>query len=83
MEKAAILETPAWKWAQWAGFLLGVSGSLMLALNIPISGWAYIIFTLADLCWIATALWKRIPGLVALHSAYIVVNCIGIYRWLF
>lgn len=71
------------KWVQWAGFALGVTGALMLALNIDISGWAYIIFSIADACWIVIALWKKVPGLLALHGTYIMINIIGIYRWLF
>lgn len=71
------------KVAQWLGFALGVAGALMLALNIKVSGWAYVIFVIADLCWVATALWKKIPALLAMHAIYILINVIGIYRWLY
>lgn len=83
MTQKAVEQSAQLKWAQWIGFSLGVTGALMLALNIKISGWAYIIFTIADLCWIVTAIWKKVPGLLALHATYIVINGIGIYRWLY
>lgn len=69
------------KVAQWIGFFFGLSGATLLALKMPISGWAYIIFSIADIGWIVTAVWKRIPGLMALHSGYLVINAIGLYRW--
>lgn len=69
------------KLAQWVGFTFGLTGALLLAMKIQTSGWAYIIFSVADVCWIIIALRKKIPGLAAMHTVYLMINSVGLYRW--
>jgi hypothetical protein len=60
-----------------------IIGSLLLALNIPVSGWAYIPFLMSSLAnmWILRG--TTAPKVVMYQNVYFsAVNVIGIVRWL-
>ncbi len=69
-------------WMKWIGTGSGILGALWIAVNIASSGWGFVLFVISSTCWIAAGWRMREPSLVLLHSAFNVVNCIGIYRWL-
>jgi hypothetical protein len=60
-----------------------VTGSLLLALNIPVSGWAYIPFLMSNF---ASAYIMRDTGtpkaIIYQNYYFVVINLIGIARWL-
>lgn len=60
-----------------------IIGSLVLALNLPISGWAYIPFLMSSIAnmWILRG--TNAPKVVMQQNIYFTaVNIIGIFRWL-
>jgi hypothetical protein len=60
-----------------------VSASLLLALNIPISGWAYILYLISNVATIYIIRDTNTPSVISYQSYYfIVINIIGIVRWL-
>ena len=67
---------------KWFGTVTGVAGAMILALNIPISGWGWVLFALSALAWTIAGLVQRETSLVVLQGAFLVVDLIGIWRWL-
>lgn len=54
----------------------------MLAFNIPISGWGWVLFAVSALAWTIAGLVMREYSLVMLQGGFLAVDLIGIYRWL-
>ncbi len=69
-------------WLKWIGTATGILGALWIASNIPTSGWGYVLFTLSSICWSLAGGRMRELSLVLLHSVFLVINLVGIYRWL-
>lgn len=67
---------------KWFGTLTGASGALLLALNISISGWGFVLFIVSSTTWMAAGFKMNEPSLWTLHGVFTGVNAIGIYRWL-
>jgi hypothetical protein len=60
-----------------------VIASLLLALNIPISGWAYILFLLSNLASIYLLKNSNAPKVLIYQIFFfIIINLVGIGRWL-
>jgi hypothetical protein len=60
-----------------------VIASLLLALNIPISGWAYILFLLSNFASAYIMRDTTTPKAIVYQNYYfVVINIIGIARWL-
>ncbi len=67
---------------KWLGTAAGILGALLVAANIPSSGWGFIFFLVSSLSWSAAGLLMREPSLVALNVTFIAINVLGIIRWL-
>jgi len=67
---------------RWVGTVTGVMGALVLALNIPVSGWGWVLFTISSLSWTIAGLVLKDMSLVVLQAAFVVVDVIGVWRWL-
>ncbi|MCK5725818.1 MAG: hypothetical protein KAH22_03205 [Thiotrichaceae bacterium] len=67
---------------EWGGAILSIIGASLLALNISISPWAYVVYTASSLLLLAWALQQKAYGIVAQNSIFTLINIVGIYRWL-
>jgi len=67
---------------EWAGSLLGISGALLLALNLRISGWGWALFLVSNFCWIAFALERELMGLLSMQLVFMATSLIGCWKWL-
>lgn len=67
---------------EWAGTVMAVSAAVLLAINIPISGWAYVFYLLSSLLLTWWGFRKRAYGIAMQNVVFIAINIIGIYRWL-
>lgn len=74
--------TPAFSAVKWVGTATGVSGAFILALNIPLSGWGWTLFLVSSLSWTFAGLVMRDTSLVVLQFAFVIVDLIGVWRWL-
>ena len=54
----------------------------MVASNTDITGWGFVVFTLSSLAWIVTGYLLPDRSLLTLNSGLLLVNLLGIYRWL-
>lgn len=68
---------------KWFGTITGLVGAGILALNIPISGWGWVLFAVSSVAWAVAGLIMREPLLAALQAGFFVVDLVGIWRWLF
>ncbi len=66
----------------WIGSLLGIVGSILLAFNIEISGYAWIIFLISNFIWMHFAIKRRIWSLLSMQIGYAIIDSFGLYRWL-
>ncbi len=57
-------------------------GSILLALNISISGYAYMLFTISCMLWIEVGVKLHNKNIVLMNSAFLAINAVGIIRWL-
>jgi len=60
-----------------------VLASLLLALNIPISGWAYVLFIASNMATLTLIKDTNTPRVIFYQILFFtVINLIGIGRWL-
>jgi hypothetical protein len=78
MTRAIGLALPA---AKWLGTGAGVSGAMLIALNLGVVGYGFVLFLISSLLWTAVGFAQREPSLVVLQSAFTAINVLGIYRW--
>ena len=67
---------------EWTGSLTGVSAAILLALNIPISGWAYVFYLFSSILLLIWGLRENAHGVAFQNFVFIAINILGIYRWL-
>ncbi len=67
---------------KWLGTAAGILGALLVAANIPSSGWGFVLFLVSSLSWSAAGMLMREPSLVALNVTFVAINILGIVRWL-
>ena len=69
-------------WLKWIGTGAGLAGALVIALNLPFSGWGFVLFFVSSTTWLAAAILQRDTPLAVLSAGYTAVNILGMYRWL-
>lgn len=74
--------TPVFSTIKWFGTATGVAGALVLALNLPLSGWGWALFLVSSLSWTFAGAVMKDMSLVVLQFTFVVVDVIGIWRWL-
>lgn len=67
---------------KWFGTVTGLVGALILALNIPISGWGWVLFCVSSFAWTVAGTVMREPSIALLQAGFLVVDLIGVWRWL-
>lgn len=67
---------------EMASMLLALSGSLLWALKGPRAAWGWILFTLANIGWIAFAYGNRHPYMLLQYIGFTVTSVIGTWNYL-
>lgn len=67
---------------KWLGTALAIAGAAAIALNLPFSGWGFVAFLISSVCWSIAGLMMKEPSLVVLQGTFVIINVVGIYRWL-
>ena len=69
---------------QWSGAGFGIASTLLLALNLGrvASGIAFIGYSISSAFLVAWALMENANGILTMQLVYLVLNSIGVYRWL-
>lgn len=68
---------------KWSGTITGISGGTLLAANLSISGYGFILFFYSSVAWLWAGYRMRENSIILLNIVYILINLLGIYRWLF
>ena len=68
---------------KWLASIIGFVGAMTIALNIPESKYAFIIFSFSSIVWIYVGHVMKEYSLVFLNFGFLIVDMIGIYRWFF
>ena len=66
---------------RWLAASFGITGALIVALHLPISGWGFCVFLCSSILWIIAAYRMRDRAILMETSVYTVINIIGIWRW--
>jgi len=76
-----MFNTLHWK---WLATLLGIIGAIMVSLNVPnMTRYGFLPFFISSIIWFFVAYKMKENSLIALNATFIVINILGIYRWLF
>ena len=75
-------DTPLLAAVKWFGTVTGLVGAAILALNIPISGWGWVLFALSSVSWTTAGLTMRDWSLALLQGGFLIVDLVGVWRWL-
>lgn len=67
---------------KWVASILGFIGAMLIALNIPESKYAFFIFLGSSTLWIYAAAIMKEYSLIFLNVGFMIVDLIGIYRWI-
>jgi drug/metabolite transporter (DMT)-like permease len=74
---------PRWlRPAKWIGTAAGVAGAVLIALNLGVTGYGFLLFLVSSLLWSAAGWMQRDGSLVVLQVAFTAINVMGIVRWL-
>jgi len=74
--------TPMWLAAKWVGTIAGIAGAALIALNIGIVGYGFVLFLISSVLWSAVAIVQRETSLFVLQGAFVLVDVVGVARWL-
>lgn len=70
--------------AQWVAPVVTMLAAMLTAANLgprP-TGWGFVLFTIGSFCWAVIGLESGQSGLLYTNAFLVVVNAIGVWRWL-
>lgn len=69
---------------EWIGTALTIIAALMVSLDLGrrITGWGFAVFSLSSVFWLVVARQDDQPGLLLTNAVLLVINLIGVWRWL-
>lgn len=70
--------------AAWIAPVATIAAAMMTAANggARLTGWGFVVFTIASTCWIAVGLASGPTSLIVANGALTLINVVGIWRWL-
>ena len=67
---------------KWIGTVTGVMGALLIALNVGAVHWGFVFFLISSTIWCWAGYRQRDWSLASLQGAFVVINLVGLWRWL-
>jgi uncharacterized membrane protein len=67
---------------EWSGAMLAVIAAIMLALNVSISPWAFVLYFISSLILAVWGWYSAAYAIAVQNVIFIGINSLGIYRWL-
>ena len=67
---------------EWSGAMIAVAAAIMLALNITISPWAFVLYLISSVILTVWGWYSGARGIALQNMIFIVINALAIYRWL-
>ena len=68
---------------QWVAAICVIAASIMVSIGKPKSlvAYAFVLFVVASLAWVWTALERDMPALLAQNGVLLLINLWGLWRW--
>ena len=60
----------------------GIAGALLIAWRGKYAGWAWVLWVISSVAWIAFAFKVQSVALLAQQAIFAGINLLGVYRWL-
>ena len=67
---------------EWTGVTIGIVAAILLASNIAISGWAFVLYLISSIMLAIWGFYRKAYGIMLQNLIFIGINTLGIYRWL-
>jgi len=67
----------------WLGSVLGLAGSLMLALKVPYSGYGFVAYLGSNCAWLYHGFKTRTWALVVMQFGFTATSILGLRNWVF
>jgi hypothetical protein len=65
----------------WLGTITGITGALLVALNINEVFTGYIFFMVSAVSWVIQGAKNNDKSLILLNAMFVCVNALGLYNW--
>ncbi len=65
----------------WLGTITGITGALLVALNINEVFTGYLFFMVSAISWVIQGTKNSDKSLVLLNTVFVCVNALGLYNW--
>lgn len=66
----------------WFGSICGIGGAVLLALNLPYSGYGYLFFLVSSLFLVVWSLKTGAKHNLTMQLCFCIINSMGVYNWL-
>ena len=66
---------------EWLAAVLGVLGALLVAANVSISRYGFVLFLVSSLLWTYIAYNQDLAPLLLNQVVFVAINVLGIQRW--
>lgn len=66
----------------WFGSVCGICGAILLALNLPFSGYGYLFFLASSIALVAWSFKTGAKHNFTMQLCFCIINSIGVYNWL-
>jgi hypothetical protein len=66
---------------KWTGTAAGIFGGAIVALNLGIVQYGFVLFLISSLLWCLAGLIQREPSLYILQAVFMIVDILGVWRW--
>lgn len=67
---------------EYIGAITGTAGAIILALKCRYSPWAWPLWLVSSLAWIAYSVSAEVYGLLGQQLVFALINVMGTWRWL-
>ncbi len=68
--------------AKWIGTVAGVSGAILIALNLGMGMYGFWLYLISSILWSIVGWTQRETSLFVLQATFSSINVVGIVRWL-
>jgi len=65
---------------KWIGTITGILGAILVAANVGVVGWGFVIWSISSASWVVAGYIMREPSLVLLQAVFLAVDLVGIWR---
>jgi len=70
------------KFFEWFGAIMGLTGALLLALKIDISGYGFLFYLVSNIAWFVFAIRSKLYGLLTQQIGFTFASVLGLVIWL-